>query len=137
MPSPTSLQDIVDTLRLVKWTMDGPFHMYDSISYPQTVWATGRDDCDGFAVLAARLLRGLDPSSDPELLTVMMRPVRDSHTVCVFKEGDALRFFSNARLDDGAYGTYGDIANEVLGDRRLICWDVADPETLRAREFHR
>ena len=117
--------------------MDGPLHLYDAISYPQTVWNKKKDDCDGFAVLAAELLDRWDTSSDAVLLTVLMRPVRYSHTVCVFKEGDNLRCFDNENLNDGIYGSYGDVAQKVLRDRHLVCWDVVDPGSLQTREFHR
>ena len=118
--------------------MDGPLHMYDSISYPGTVWAKKRDDCDGFAVLAAALLARWDASSEPCLVTAMLRPVRKSHTVCVFKEGDVLRFFDNARLNEGVYKTYAQVVEKVAErGSRLVCWDVVHPETLMTQEFHR
>ena len=100
LPSPGSLQDIVNALPQVDWTMDGPLHLYDTVSYPQTVWNKKKDDRDGFAVLAAELLNRWHTSSDPVLLTVLMRPVRYSHTVCVFRNGDNLRFFDNENLND-------------------------------------
>ena len=79
--------------------MDGPLHLYDSISYPQTVWARKKDDCDGFAILAAALLQRWEPSSRPVLLTAMLRPMRRSHTVCVFNvPGAGLWFFDNGTL---------------------------------------
>ncbi|MFH1646258.1 MAG: hypothetical protein ABID71_01010, partial [Chloroflexota bacterium] len=57
LPTVASLDDIQRRLGEVTWTMDGPLHLYDAISYPQTVWHRKKDDCDGFAVLAAALLR--------------------------------------------------------------------------------
>ena len=118
--------------------MDGPLHMYDAISYPGAVWAKKRDDCDGFAVLAEALLERWGASSEPSLVTVMLRPVRQSHTVCVFREGGDLRFFDNARLNEGVYKTYAQVVEKVAErGSRLVCWDVLHPETLTAREFHR
>ena len=133
-----SLQEIEDLLKQVTWTQDGPLHLYDSISYPQTTWAKKLDDCDGFAVLAAELLKRLDPATFPVLLTVMLRPARKSHTVCVFREGAAYRFFDNAHLNPSTYTGYADVAKEVArrGDT-AVCWDVADPWSLRQLEFHR
>ena len=138
LPPAASLQEIEALLHQVTWTPDGPLHLYDAISYPQTTWAKKKDDCDGFAVLAAEMLKRWDPSTSPVLLTVMMHPARKSHTVCAFRDGTAYRFFDNARLNPNAYAGYAEVAQEV-GRRgtRVICWDVADPQTLRQSEFHR
>jgi len=118
--------------------MDGPFHLYDAISYPETVWAKKKDDCDGFAVLACELLKRWDPATDPTLVTVMVRPARSSHTVCAFREGESIRFFDNATLDEGRYESYSQVVEKVCsGVDRLVCWDVADPTALKTLEFHR
>ena len=137
LPSAASVQDVTDTLAQVTWTMDGPLHLYDCISYPQTTWVKKRDDCDGFAVLAAALLREMDAGTSPVLITVMLSPAAKSHTVCVFKEGDAYRFFDNSHLNDSTYTGYPDVVLEVAkrGDR-VVCWDVLDPVGLRQLEYH-
>ena len=137
LPQVNSLDDIQACLRQVTWTMDSPLHLYDSISYPQTVWATKKDDCDGFAVLAAALLRGWSPATDPVLVTVMVKPVSASHTVCVFRHGGDLWYFSNSDLLQGNYASYGDIVAIITaGTSRLIGWDVVKPDTLETLEFH-
>jgi hypothetical protein len=121
LPPAGSLEDIEAWLRQVTWTMDGPLHLFDAVSYPQTVWAKKKDDCDGFAVLAAALLS----------------PMRKSHTVCALAvPGVGLWFFDNYTLRRGRYQTYAEIVQQVKGENRLVCWDVADPETLQALEFH-
>ncbi|MFH1646802.1 MAG: hypothetical protein ABID71_03790, partial [Chloroflexota bacterium] len=121
----------------VTWTMDGPLHLYDAISYPQTVWHRKKDDCDGFAVLAAALLRQWRPDSRPVLLTVMLRPVSRSHTVCAFRApGDEIWYFDNSYLRQASLHTYTEIVNVVKGDAELVCWDVVDPVTLETIEFH-
>jgi len=136
-PTANSLKDIEASLALVTWTMDGPLHLFDSISYPQTVWSKKKDDCDGFAILAATLLQGWQPSSNPVLLTAMLRPVRSSHTVCGFNApGGVLWFFDNSLLRQGDFRTYADIVTEIKGRARLVCWDVVDPKTLQTIEFH-
>ena len=138
LPQAGSRQDVAGLLAQVTWTRDGPLHLYDSISYPGTVWSKKRDDCDGFAVLAAALLASWDQSTDPALLTVMLRPVKQSHTVCAFSTPDGFRYFDNSRLRDGTYASYGEVADAVSQrGQRMVCWDVVDPETLRVREFHR
>ncbi|MDP2719258.1 MAG: hypothetical protein Q8P44_05435, partial [Dehalococcoidia bacterium] len=60
LPEVKSLEEIQNTLGQVSWSGDGFLHLYDSVSYPQTVWAKKRDDCDGFSILAASLLQNLD-----------------------------------------------------------------------------
>ncbi len=62
--------------------MDGPLHLFDCINYPQVTWTKKKDDCDGFAILAAELLHRWN--LNPVLVTTMVRPVRASYTVCVF-----------------------------------------------------
>ena len=113
LPSPDSLDALSEALREVVWTQDGPLQLWDSISYPQTVWHKKKDDCDGFAVLAAELLRRWDPVFDPVLLTALLRPIKQAHTVCVFREGDRFRFFDNSSLDDGIYASYSDVVNRT------------------------
>ena len=138
LPAVKSLEDIKSYLALVTWTMDGPLHLFDSISYPQTVWFKKKDDCDGFAILAAALLQQWKPSSKPVLITVMLRPMRRSHTVCGFYAFDEeLRFFDNNALRQGSFQTYAEIAKEAIGDAKLICWDIVDPDTLETIEFHK
>jgi hypothetical protein len=138
LPVASSLADIEAYLKQVTWTMDGPFHLFDAISYPQTVWAKKKDDCDGFAILAAALLQQWEPGAKPVLLTAMLRPMRRSHTVCAFLvPGAGLWFFDNNLLRRGHYRTYAEIAAEVRGNAKLVCWDVVDPDTLQALEFHR
>lgn len=58
LPSVSSLQEIERCLKDVTWTMDGPLHLFDCLSYPQATWAKKKDDCDGFAVLAAAYTDG-------------------------------------------------------------------------------
>jgi hypothetical protein len=138
LPPANSLQDIRGHLKKITWTKDGFFHLYDALSYPQTVWAKKKDDCDGFAVLAAELLKHLSPTLNPVLVTAVVRPLRKSHTVCVFKDGQRLAFFDNATLRQGNYQKYDDIvANITQHADRVVCWDVAKPNTLETLEFHR
>jgi hypothetical protein len=137
LPAVTSLEDIRDCLTKITWTMDGLLHLYDAISYPQTVWHRKKDDCDGFAVLAASLLQQWHPDSKPVLVTVMLRPVKQSHTVCAFfVSAEELGYFDNKTLRQGNYRTYADIADNVRDDHEIICWDVVDPFTLKTIEFH-
>ncbi|MGB2828319.1 MAG: hypothetical protein WBC50_09045, partial [Dehalococcoidales bacterium] len=137
LPVADSLEQIEALLKQVTWTMDGPLHLFDAVGYPQTVWAKKRDDCDGFAVLAAALLRQWQPETNPVLITAMLRPVRKSNAVCAFNvPGAGLWFFDNYTLRRGRYRTYADIATEVQGKARMVCWDVVDPDTLQTLEFH-
>lgn len=136
LPDASSVEEIQRKLADVKWTQDGLLHLGDAVSYPQTVWKKKKDDCDGFSILAAALLRKWDPDTKPVLLTVLKWPMKKSHTVCVFNmPGQGLWYFDNSSLRQGDFGSYAEIASRVNGDDELICWDVAEPETLEAIDF--
>jgi hypothetical protein len=139
LPAVSSLAEIEACLRQVTWTMDGPLHLFDCISYPQVTWAKKKDDCDGFASLAAELLRQWNPNCHPVLVTAMLRPVRASHTVCVFiATQGGLCFFDNNSLRCDSYQTYDEIVVRISQRaKKLICWDVRNPVTLEMLEFHR
>ena len=139
LPATSSLEEIEACLRQVKWTMDGPLHLFDCVSYPQVTWAKKKDDCDGFASLAAELLRRWDHSCNPVLVTAMVRPFQASHTVCVFTPSQGrLWFFDNYSLRRGNFQTYDEVVAGISQHiERLICWDVRDPATLELLEFHR
>jgi hypothetical protein len=139
LPAAESLKEVQDRLKKITWTPDGFFHLYDALSYPQTVWAKKKDDCDGFAVLAAELIQRWEPSLNPVLVTAAVRPLRKSHTVCAFKDGEKLAFFDNTRLRRGDYKSYADIVKKFTSERsaKVVCWDVVKPDTLEALEFHR
>ena len=139
LPAVNSLEEIETLLRQVKWTMDGPLHLFDCISYPQVTWAKKRDDCDGFASLAAELLKQWDPDCNPVLVTAMVRPTRISHTVCVFSiPQNSLWFFDNHLLRREDCPTYGDVVAKISQRaQRVVCWDARNPITLELIEFHK
>jgi hypothetical protein len=137
LPAANSLEEIELLLKQITWSMDGPLHLFDSISYPQVVWVKKKDDCDGFAILAAGLLGDWQPECQPVLITAMLRPMRFSHTVCGFREPDGrLRFFDNGNLRRKYLQEYIEIVSDIQGASRLVCWDVVDPNTLQTLEFH-
>ena len=118
--------------------MDGPSHLYDSISYPETVWFKKKDDCDGFAVLASKLLLRLQSNTNPVLITAIVRPVLNSHTVCGFSNADGtFSFFDNDSLRQGDFKEYANIVAQIKGKAKLVCWDVRNPVTFEMIEFHR
>lgn len=139
LPTVNSLEEIEAHLRQVKWTMDGPLHLFDCLSYPQVTWAKKKDDCDGFASLAAELLHRWNPSCNPVLVTAIVRPVRGSHTVCVFTPlQGSLCFFDNDSLQCDSYQTYKKVVTRISQHaQRLVCWDVRNPVTLEMIEFHK
>ncbi len=139
LPTVNSLEEIEACLRKVTWTMDGPLHLFDCVSYPNVTWAKKKDDCDGFSSLAAELLNRWNPNCNPALVTAIVRPVRDSHTVCVFisPQGN-LCFFDNSSLRCENCQTYGEVVTRISEHTdRLICWDVRNPVTLELVEFHK
>lgn len=139
LPAASSLEEIEACLKQVKWTMDGPLHLFDCISYPQVTWVKKKDDCDGFASLAAELLRRWKPNCNPVLVTAMLRPLRASHTVCVFSAVQGgLCFFDNDSLRSEDYQTYSEVVARISQHaQRLVCWDVRNHVTLDMLEFHR
>ena len=139
LPEAGSLEEIEACLRQVTWTMDGPLHLFDCISYPEVTWSKKKDDCDGFASLAAALLRRWDPNCHPVLVTAVARPIQASHTVCAFTgpAGD-LCLFDNSLLRCDNYQTYDEVVTKISQRaQRLVCWDVRDPTTFEMLEFHR
>ena len=139
LPTAGSLEEIEASLKQVTWTMDGPLHLFDCISYPQVTWAKKKDDCDGFASLAAALLLQWKPDCHPVLVTAMVRPFRASHTVCAFDAPPGgLYFFDNGVLRCEDTSTYAEIVDKISRHAdMLVCWDVRDPATLEMLEFHR
>lgn len=57
VPNVTTFNEIESRLGEITWVANGPFHLYDAISFPETVWKHKKDDCDGFSVIAAALLK--------------------------------------------------------------------------------
>ena len=139
LPVVNSLQEIEHYLNQVTWTMDGPLHLFDCISYPQTTWSKKKDDCDGFASLAAKLLDQWDAKYNPVLVTAIVRPVRVSHTVCAFLAPQGgVWFFDNYSLRRENCQTYNDVVVKIIPpDHKLLCWDVRKPTTLELLEFHK
>ena len=139
LPQVNSVEEVHACLKEITWTQDGPLHLFDSISYPQMTWAKKKDDCDGFATLACELLNRLGSDHNPVTATVMLRPFRKSHTVCVFNRSDgSFSFFDNSRLKEGFTG-YPDVIEEIRASRkaeRVICWDVRAFDTFEMKEFH-
>ena len=137
LPQVNSLEDIQVCLKDVKWKRDLLPQLFDCVSYPQRVWAKKTDDCDGFAILAAELLYRWSPETNPVMVTAIVTPVKNSHSVCVFKQGESLRYFSNEVLKPGIFQSYQDIVAQFTSPpNRLICWDVVKPDTLEQLEFH-
>ena len=137
LPVVTSVDEVEACLKEITWTMDGPLHLYDSISYPQAVWAKKKDDCDGFSVLACELLTSLNPSFQPALLTVLTHPVKKSHTVCTFTGPEGTRmFFDNSTLKNGGDSYLQVVQSISKNTDEVICWDVRRHDNFSLIEFH-
>ena len=137
LPTVSSLEEIETCLKQITWSGVGFLHLYDSISYPQTVWAKKKDDCDGFAVLAAGLLLRWTATTNPVLVTAIVRPTQSSHTVCAFRHGEGLLFFDNDELRRGDFQEYRDVVAQFTRRAKcLVCWDVVKADTLETLEFH-
>ncbi len=139
LPAASSLMDIKSTLDQIQWTPDSVLRLFDCVSYPEATWVRKKDDCDGFSSLAAALIQTWKPECNPVLLTVIVMPVKNSHTVCVFTDDqDKLRFFDNNTLRSESYSNYGEIAAAIKTENnKLVCWDIVNPFGLKTIEFHR
>lgn len=136
LPKVDNLEDIPVQLKKVDWTKDWLGELFDCVSYPERVWARKKDDCDGFAVLAAALLKRLKTPIDSILVTAMVNSMNDCHSVCVFEKDGGYRYFSNWNLVPGVFNTCEDIVKDFTKKFRLLCWDEVDPVTLKQLKFH-
>jgi hypothetical protein len=138
LPEVESPEDIETSLHLITWTMDGPLHLFDCISYPQTTWAKKKDDCDGFAMVAAELLNRLNPDYHPVLVTALVHPIRYSHTVCALTSQEGtLWYFDNYSLKSENLEKFEDIVKSITKEHQLVCWDVRNPFNFDMIEFHK
>ena len=137
LPTVNSLEDIQACMRKIEYKKDSPWELFDCVSYPQRVWDKKKDDCDGYSVLAAELLSRWNPETEPVMVTAMVAPIDDCHSVCVFKLGGNLRYFNNKELVGTGFQGYKEIVAEISKrPKKLICWDVVKPDTLEVLEFH-
>jgi hypothetical protein len=135
LPKVATLNDIQQSLQKVTWKQDGFAELFDCVSYPQRVWARKKDDCDGFAILAAAFLKQLKTPTHPVIVTAMVTPMAQSHSVCAFEMGGGYRYFSNRDLNPHIFTSYKDIVDDFTKKYRLVCWDVVDPDTLKELDY--
>lgn len=84
------------------------------------------------------LLATWNKGTSPVLVTVVVRPVKSSHTVCAFRLDEGkLRYFDNDILRADSYDSYEEIARVISqGSLKLVCWDVRGPADFELKEFH-
>jgi len=131
LPVVTSVHEIETRLSGLEYTPD---KLVDRSSRPAATWARNKDDCDGYAGLAGAWLKQL--GKEPVLLTVICKPGRLSHQVCVFEDDGTSWFFDldHLRHTEGGYERIvGILARHA---RKIICWYISDVSTLEIREFH-
>jgi len=137
LPVVKSLEDVQACMKKINYKRDCLPELFDCVSYPQRVWDRKQDDCDGYAVLAAELLKRWSPETEPVMVTAMVAPLKNCHSVCVFKLGGNLRYFNNRDLSPGIFQSYEDIITDFTKPTdRLVCWDVVKPDMLEQVEFH-
>lgn len=132
-----SLPKISDNLLLklqyillqITWTPDPWYMLFDVIPLPQKVWKTKKDDCDGFAILAAAILKQSD-INEVVLLTVVGSPIKHSHTVCCFKLNDQWYVADNQVVYRSVSNNLEKIAEYYLKKlfRKPYCWQIITPE---------
>jgi hypothetical protein len=119
LPSVSDLADIASALKTITWRPD---RFGDWIQDPELTWGTKRGDCEDFAALAVRLMGRI--GIEGYLLSVILHPLKYSHAVCVFRQGDRWVYFSNAQLIETDCQSDKDIVKIVANDHNIVCWSL-------------
>ncbi len=119
LPAVATLRDIEAVLAQIRWTPDS---LGDWIRDPELTWGKKQGDCEDMAVLVMELLK--QTGIQGRLLSVVVRPARYSHAVCVFSLNGKYHYFSNSKLIENEYQTVYNIVKFVQGTRFLVCWSL-------------
>ncbi|MDI6759020.1 MAG: transglutaminase-like domain-containing protein [Candidatus Omnitrophota bacterium] len=75
-----------------------------------------KGDCEDFAILTQEILKGLGIKSD--IIIVVLKDLKQSHALCMFKDGESYSYFSNQNLIQTNAGTIKEAIQEEHPD-----WD--------------
>lgn len=95
----------------------------DYLSYPQATWFRKWDDCDGFALLATKLLRMIGINA--YLLSVSWK--YSGHAVCCWWQDGQFCYVDNK--SKGTIRTVGSLKELVLsvaGKNKVVAWSLED-----------
>lgn len=115
LPKVSGLTAIQKELSKIMWTQDNMLNLFDCISYPETTYATKKDDCDGFATLAIHLLAQLGIVG--YYYTYIPLKWQRAHTVCVFRHKGLICRFDNASLFKSPMGVFKNYKNTHFTER--------------------
>lgn len=117
--------DIAGFLKDCSWRPDPWWQLFDAIDPPALFRRTREGDCDEFAFYALTSLCTVD---EKYMLTVIVRPLKRAHAVCVFRLGAEWWHIGNWNgcERDGPYGSVSEIITEITGSGRLVCATLRD-----------
>jgi len=115
LPTLFDFESVKEALSQIKWTVDT---FGDWIQQPEVTWGLKTGDCEDFAVLTQALLRQIGIESS--ILSVIMRPMKYSHAVCVFRSCDYWHYFSNGKLVYQGFDSLHDIVEKLRGKNKVI-----------------
>ncbi len=122
LPKVNTLFDIQQELTKISWTQDNIWKLFDVISYPETVYATKHDDCDGFATLVIHLLKQLNIKG--YYYTYIPRNWKQAHTICVFRYKSFIYAFDNSYLTPSKITDWNQYKSTVIP--KFIIDDLRD-----------
>lgn len=151
VPKIRNFGNLNSILPVMKWTADPRWKLGDVLQTPEWTWAHKKDDCDGFALVALAAM-AQSKIRWGYLLTVITRPIKESHSVALFP-WDAIvhpesgivitpatewKWTSNAQLKKCHAASFSDLIRQVFLDRKILLVDVRDLNLKnKKREFKR
>lgn len=124
---------LVDNVeKRIKYRYDG-FGLLDWISYPEVVYKRASGDCDDYAILSAVHIKNFK-NCEPYLLTVIAKPIRYSHTVCIFPYRSKFYLVDNGYLyHRGFYDIEAIIEHlkERHGWKKIYAFDIIEALTFK------
>jgi len=115
LPKIASLGAIRKELAKITWTQDNVWNLFDCVSYPETTYATKKDDCDGFATLAIHLLKQLGIRG--YYYTYIPLKWQRAHTVCIFLNKGKIYRFDNAGFIKSGIRKFDEYKDKYFPDR--------------------
>jgi hypothetical protein len=88
----------------VKYRADPLGGLLDYVAAPEVTWGRGIGDCDDFSYLTAELLRRA--RFDSWLASYFCWNVKDSHVVCLYRDGAAFGLIDQGQLRRGYRSLY-------------------------------
>ena len=116
--------------RRCAWRPDNWKQAMDMIDWPAKFYDTKRGDCDEFAFFALWTLADTG-ITEVHMLTLIIRPLKRSHAVCVYKQQDLWWHIGNWFKGEpqGPYQTLDAVIDSIIGlNGRLVCATLRNKE---------